>query len=100
MQFTTEDNGAYLLTLRRDGQMLEIVAKRATSDFDERHIEIGRRSRARLRWRGPFRAGVAACVMPYARLWAELGPDGYRARWGHAFPGAALRELRMLIDNV
>jgi len=90
VQFTTESDGAYLLSLRRERETLEIVAKRATSDFDERRIEIGRHSRARLRWQGPFREGVAAFVAAYERLQAELGADGYRALWGHPFPEAAL----------
>jgi hypothetical protein len=94
VEFTTENAGAYLLSLRRDGDALEVVAKRAVNDWDERHVEVGRQSRARLRWRGPFRAGVAAFVTPYARLWDELGAEEYEARWHHPFPEAALRKLQ------
>jgi hypothetical protein len=67
--------------LRRDGDALEVVAKRALNDFDDAHVDIRRQSRARLRWRGPLRHGLAAFAAPFQRLWAQLGPTGYKNGW-------------------
>ncbi len=97
VQFMTENRGAYLLSIRRDGEALEVVVKKAMNDFDNEHIEPGRQSRARLRWRGPFRVGASAFIAPFERLWHEVGPDRYKERWWHPFPEAALQKLEKVL---
>ncbi|MEW6252134.1 MAG: hypothetical protein AB1716_15960 [Planctomycetota bacterium] len=86
--------GGYLVSLRRDGDALEVIVKRLVSDWDDEQVARGRQARARLRWRGPFREGARAFVAAFDRLIAEVGVPGYERGWWRGLPAEELRRLR------
>ena len=98
IHLTEESGGGCLFSLRRDGEMLEVTAKRLRSDWDEEHVEQGRQTRARLRWRGPFQEGARVFVAAFDRLIAEVGVAGYAAGWWRPLPEVELRKAREALE--
>ncbi len=95
---TSENRGGHLVSFRRVKQDLEIVVKRLLHDWNPTEREKGRQTRARFRWRGPFRGGVEAVMLAFRALLDSLRPSGYASAWGHALPSTEFALLEKFLE--
>jgi len=93
----SESCGSFLITFRRVGDRIEIVAKKAVADYE---VETARHKRARFRYEGNWQSSVRTIVQAYQRLLDQYGVAGYTDQWGHEFPCEEWEQLSNITSEV